>query len=130
MDYEKKYKEALEKARKYFDEEGFTEMADIFPELAESEDELTRQEMIAVIRSISSDCQFAIYLTNDQKQRYLAWLEKQKEPHYTKRNELFDKCVENCDPATMKEVSNKVDEWNKKPCLTCQEYKKGYAQGR
>ena len=56
--------------------------------------------------------------------------DKYKEPHYTKRNELFDKCVNNCDPATMKEVSDKVDEWNKKPCLTCQEYEKGYKQGR
>lgn len=26
-----------------------------------------------------------------------------------KTNELFDKCVENCDPATMKEVSDNVD---------------------
>ena len=38
------------------------------------------------------------------------YLEKQKEPHYTKRNALFDKCVENCDPKVMKEVSDKVDE--------------------
>lgn len=35
--------------------------------------------------------------------------EKQKEPNYTKRNELFDKCVENCDPEVMKEVSDNVD---------------------
>jgi len=33
-----------------------------------------------------------------------------KEPHYTKRNELFDKCVKNCDPKVMKEVSDKIDE--------------------
>ena len=36
--------------------------------------------------------------------------EKQKEPHYTKRNALFDKCVENCDQEVMKEISDKVDE--------------------
>jgi len=35
----KRYDEALEKARKYRDEEGFTEMEDLFPELTESEDE-------------------------------------------------------------------------------------------
>lgn len=29
--------------------------------------------------------------------------------HYTKRNELFDKCVENCDPKVMQEVSDNVD---------------------
>ena len=43
-----------------------------------------------------------------------AWFEdgdeKQKEPHYTKRNALFDKCVENCDPEVMKRVSDEVDE--------------------
>lgn len=36
--------------------------------------------------------------------------EKQKEPHYTKRNALFDKCVENCGPEIMKRVSDEVDE--------------------
>ena len=36
--------------------------------------------------------------------------EKQKEPHFTKRNALFDKCVENCDPEIMKRVSDEVDE--------------------
>lgn len=35
--------------------------------------------------------------------------EKQKEPHYTKRNALFDKCVKNCDPEVMKKVSDEVD---------------------
>ena len=36
--------------------------------------------------------------------------EKQKEPHYTKRNALFDKCVENCDPKTVEEVNKRVDD--------------------
>ena len=40
--------------------------------------------------------------------------EKQKEPHYTKRNALFDKCVENCDPEIMQRVSNEVDKMLKK----------------
>lgn len=35
--------------------------------------------------------------------------EKQEEPHYTKRSALFDKCVENCPPEVMKEVSDEVD---------------------
>ena len=38
--------------------------------------------------------------------------EKQKEPHYTKRNALFDKCVENCDPKVMKEVSDNIERSN------------------
>ena len=40
----------------------------------------------------------------------LAYLERQKEPHYTKRNALFDKCVENCNPEIMQRVSDEVDE--------------------
>lgn len=45
---------------------------------------------------------------------YLDKLERQKEPHYTKRNTLFDKCVKNCDPEVMKEVSDNVDEMLRK----------------
>ena len=33
-----------------------------------------------------------------------------KNQHYTKWNELFEKCVENCDPKVVEEVSEKVDE--------------------
>ena len=40
--------------------------------------------------------------------------DEQKEPHYTKRNTLFDKCVKNCDPEVMKEVSDNVDEMLRK----------------
>lgn len=36
--------------------------------------------------------------------------EKQKEPHYTKRNALFDECVKNCDPKTVEEVNKRVDD--------------------
>jgi hypothetical protein len=34
---------------------------------------------------------------------------RQKQPVEKKSNALFDKCVENCDPAVMKEVSDNVD---------------------
>lgn len=62
------------------------------PELAESEDERIRKEMIETIRCISSDCQFAIFLSEQQKQRYLAYLEKQKErkPWKVGENAYFD----------------------------------------
>ena len=174
MDYEKKYKEALEKARKRYeyakkeDNPIWCNYEELFPELTESEyeeirkdligglmwqrdnlksegphdnnlilpgfcltvgehlaylekhkeslhipetckensdsftneDERIRKELIKTIRCISSDCQYAIFLSEQQKQRYLTWLEKHKEP-----------------------------EWNKKPCLTCQEYEKGHKQG-
>lgn len=32
-----------------------------------------------------------------------------KPTNYTRRNELFDQCVKDCDPKVMKEVSDKVD---------------------
>lgn len=37
-------------------------------------------------------------------------VDEQKEPHFTKRNALFDKCVENCNPEVMKKVSDEIDE--------------------
>lgn len=73
--------------------------------------------------------------------KHLKYLEKQKEPHYTKRNALFDKCVEDCDPEVMKEVSNKVDEMlgkEKKPNYChhdvaetgwTEDYRKGFYDG-
>lgn len=35
--------------------------------------------------------------------------QEQPDEHHTKRNELFDQCVANCDPKVMQEVSDKVD---------------------
>ena len=102
----------------------------IFPQLAESEDESederVRKEIISFLRSpfIKEN------LTDEKVAPWIAYLEKQKEPentsastmapscweveqkepHFTKRNALFDKCVENCDPEIMKRVSDEVDE--------------------
>ena len=79
----------------------------LHPELAESEDERTRKEIIDYLGLVGKG-------KDDYRQpmidRWIAYLEKQKEPHYTKRNALFDKCVKNCDPAIMKKVSDEVDE--------------------
>lgn len=54
------------------------------------------EEMFASLGTTLKDC--------------LSYLEKQKEPHYTKRNALFDECVTKCDSAIMKKVSDEVDE--------------------
>ena len=77
MDYEKAYKEALERARKIHDEIvnneviGFPgQITDIFPELAESEDEKIRKKIEQLIRLNTSGA---------EKTHLLAWLEKQKE---------------------------------------------------
>lgn len=74
------------------------------PELTESEDERVRKELIEAIEVAR-----VFDIDKEVADRWIAYLEKQKEPHYTKRNELFDKCVENCDPEIMKEVSDVID---------------------
>lgn len=76
MDYEKLYKEAIARIRKYTkDEYGCTRLKpeDIFPELAESEDERIRKHLIGVVE---------LYYGNtdeQEKKDCLAWLEKQAE---------------------------------------------------
>ena len=69
-DYEKKYKEALEKANSaYKDEDRHLKatLGKIFPELKESEDEKIRKDIIAFIKENYSSAK-----------RWIAWLEKQK----------------------------------------------------
>ncbi len=173
MDYEKKYKEALERAKKYKLKEYLIITQDIFPELAESEDERIRKEILDLVSISGNGNQFEeiknwlekqgtpAKLTEEEQNRfakcvlsscamsfinyldahlyegkmcvsngecedienafqnamwdklhryYCKFTEKQKEPHYTKRNALFDKCVAECDPAVMKEVSDEIDE--------------------
>ena len=106
----------------------------LIPELVESEDERIRRELIEFIRW-SEDRGMTRHDFHQAKRpsEWIAYLEKQKdsdmefhegytlgfsdgvksveqkEPHYTKRNALFDKCVENCDPEVMKSVSDEVD---------------------
>lgn len=76
-------------------------------ELKESEDEKIRKNLIELLLDTPAQDIISHHL---ELSEVLAYLEKHKEPHYTKRNELFDKCAENCDPEVMKEVSDKVDE--------------------
>ena len=81
MDYEKKYNEALERARKIHDEIvnneviGFPEqITDIFPELRESKDERVIKTLYHLV--IDHD-----WLNGATKEEVLTWLEKQKEYH-------------------------------------------------
>jgi hypothetical protein len=76
MDYEKKYKEALERARDYY--EFYKEnpakaqpFIDIFPELVESEDERIRKWLITQLQNN--------YKGNYWATQAIAYLEKQKE---------------------------------------------------
>ena len=81
MDYEKAYKDALERARRCLDEKRdtcFVRPDVIFPELHESEDEKISREITEFILTHRIDEPNDIEDTNS----WLAWLEKQsnKEP--------------------------------------------------
>lgn len=64
MDYEQKYKDALERAKRMFSEK---ELNYLFPELKESEDERIRKEIIEYIK------------TGTYHKNWVVWLEKQEE---------------------------------------------------
>jgi len=81
MDYEKKYKEALELMKDCIpDENGLVHIrpCDIFSELKESEDEKIRKDIIFYIA--------AHYKDGGEKARWLYWLEKQGEQKAICRN--------------------------------------------
>jgi len=89
MDYEKKYKEALERARQ-FSEHPLQEDSDsiveyIFPELNESEDEKIRKELIDYHRSMAAQADDYVH------EAWIAWLEKQKEYESTDFEYVWDR---------------------------------------
>lgn len=87
MDYEQKYKEALERAKEKRDEykrldgeESFvpSDIEYIFPELRESEDESIRKEMIDFLKeTIENVGESPNIWTMNNAKKWLAWLEKQ-----------------------------------------------------
>lgn len=74
MDYEKLYKDALERAKKIDIDDAYASQGTIakmiFPELSESDDERIREELIGMIK----ECTNWVH-----KKEYIAYLEKQKE---------------------------------------------------
>ena len=79
MNYEKKYKDALEKARQFSEhplqEDSSSIVEYIFPELKESEDEKIKKELI-------THCRNTRCVTEEGAERiakWIAWLEKQSE---------------------------------------------------
>lgn len=75
MNYEQKYKEALERARDSFtypDYPGFIRADVVFPELKESQDERIRKEIIAIFEGKIP------FTSEEDSKRYIAWLEKLK----------------------------------------------------
>lgn len=85
------------------------QMKIVLPELAESEDERIERIRKWIKKEIEDKYVEDGIVNSKLADDALGWLEKQKEPHYTKRNALFDKCVENCDPEVMKRVSDEID---------------------
>lgn len=78
--YEKKYKSALERARKVYIPIENNILDDIFPELAESEDEITRKSLIRFLKSpfVHEN------ITDEKVVPWITWLEKQN-PNTHKR---------------------------------------------
>ena len=81
MDYEKKYKEALENARQEYNTTENVErkhwLEELFPELAESEDEKIRKVLIELVKC--NERSGYKLLNNVPTSSMLAWLEKQGE---------------------------------------------------
>jgi len=75
--YEQKYNEILEWARKNKARLNGVPIEEVLPELKESEDERIRKELIETINCMKEDHQ--VFLSEQQIERYLAYLEKQKE---------------------------------------------------
>lgn len=76
MDYEKAYKDALERAKKLYEQGTITEsLSYVFPELKESEDEKIRKRLICGMNALKANRKetFAAIPIDD----CIAWLEKQ-----------------------------------------------------
>jgi hypothetical protein len=82
MNYEKKYKNALEWARQVKDGRigfVFTEVEKVFPELKESDDEKIRRALTGLLKFGFNDGSAITPGSNITKEDALAWLEKQVE---------------------------------------------------
>lgn len=86
MDYEQKYKKALEKARQlcaYPTTKPFiSDLQDLFPELNVSEDEQIKKELIDYLKERKSGESYGQYVL--RYDRWINWLEKQDESDETK----------------------------------------------
>lgn len=111
MDYEQKYKEALEKAKTYYNKSTclrntLETLENIFPELNDSEDERIRKEIVEMLRNWAS----VHYITKEQFSERMTWLEKQKDT-----NVLIQEASEKAYTEGMR-VERK--HWLKKQCQT------------
>jgi len=94
MSYEEKYKDALEKARAFYETKSpdCLILESIFPELAESEDERIRKAIVELIKYNGGCLQLLDKPFGDVPMNaMLAWLEKQGEqkPAWSEEDEQF-----------------------------------------
>ena len=127
--YEKKYKEALERAKGVIEQNPLMEYLKkgieyIFPELKESEDERIRKAIYNCVKWFGFDSSFFKYVSQEE---CLAWLEKQGEqnPAFEMKtpeeslgidsdtyNKIVDECIYgNHKPADKVEPKFKVGDW-------------------
>lgn len=112
IDYEKKYKKALDRAKAQWgsvDDETRSWLEGTFPELAESEDERIR----AVILKLMLGMRDEIFTAQDElvtKPKVLAWLEKQKEQKPINESNMHEPTLD------------EARKWN-------EAYEKGYSLG-
>lgn len=112
MDYEKAYKEALERAKKWYYAPNADKIPtyanriipEIFPELKESEDDRIRKEITEYITHYK-DC-----ITDEEYNSWIAWLEKQGEKIDAIEN--FDTEFEKQVSCLIASVINKEYEYN------------------
>jgi hypothetical protein len=110
MDYEKRYNEALERARalwreaieKEYVEDYLKDYETIFPELRESEDERIRKAIVHLLE-VASDA-YLIEATGFKKEQFLSYLEKQKESLH-----ISETCKENAEYFTSQCGDNRFE---------------------
>ena len=100
MNYEKAYKEALERAKKYYNERitlGHTRdvIKEIFPEVKDDENERIKNSLIRWFKNCDSP-----YFAGFELSKIVDWLEKQGEPkqEWSEEDENYLQSAENtCD---------------------------------
>ena len=122
MDYEKKYKEALERAKNLHKDA--IDMREnlrakqceiIFPELAENEDEKIRKKLLALIEWSKSYA--ASGITTDEAKEMIAWLENVKTPFINNIDNSFIcdiKTIIDEAPGVLQTDKNKLIAWLEK----------------
>lgn len=107
MDYEKKYKEALEKAKKLYEQGTITEsLSYFFPELEESEDEKIRTAIFNHLKKMWYDCEDDICGVHVEDA--IAWLEKQDKQ---KPFDYENAAIQQKDFAPKEEPKFEVGDW-------------------